>query len=160
MAFTAPIGLVARAANAEREVVKLHKAPPWGMAGSLSSRKHLAFTWEGGTAPRWVTLGSQAGNLSRCTLSMGRSSRVGCQHPFGIHLWAAGWEGLTAYRNHPRALISGHPTPQDWYFHLFSSVTSWPRVRAKLLLWMSLPLNGWELHQATAAALGPHRTQP
>lgn len=67
----------------------------------------------------------------------GRSSSVSCQHPFGLRLRAAGWERLTAW-NCPRALVWGHKTPQDQRLHPFSSVTSCPRVEAKLLLWMSL----------------------
>lgn len=59
-------------------------------------------------------------------------------------------------RNRPTALISGLPTLQDQCFHPFSSVTSCPRVGAKLL--MSLAFSGWGLHQADVS--GSHHMHP
>jgi len=103
---------------------------------------------------------SQPPRAARLGTWGGTSSSASCQHPCGTHLRAAGWEKLMVSGTPLRALMPGHPTPQDRCFHPFSSVTSCPRVGAKLLLWMSLAFFGWDLHQATAGVSGSQRTHP
>lgn len=133
VAFTSWKGFAARAASAETALVKPHEAPQQGrpLVNTLLLLEKVA-----------QPLTGQPGNHSRGTLSMGQEQQGELPAPLRHTPEGSRAGKPNGVRNCPRAPILGHAMPQDQSFRPGSSVTSCPRVAAKLLLSVSLAFFG------------------